>query len=283
MAKLAHQQVALCRHRGSWPARSLFAAGFAALLSLVPSAQGATLSADILWLVDTSGSMYEDNKLPAMRSRINRFNDAMVSHGIDARYGLVTFRGTESLQQDFVDFATFTSPTSPFSLLSHLEGGGAHPELGSDAILLGLNKASFRPDAVINLILFSDEDDQSSLEAFLAADRLLSDYSALFNAIVDPSFVHTSTGQGNVLERYGVLAANHEGALFDLSQFLAPETADAFFDSFTAAKVREIRSAASIPEPGGSLLVSFLILLTLVSRECSRAGLAAHGRRPPAP
>lgn len=227
--------------------------------------------------------MYADSKLPALRSRIDRFDEAMLANGIDARYGLVTFRGTESLQQDFVDFATFTSSTSPFSLLSHLEGGGAHPELGSDAILLGLNEASFRPDAVINLILFSDEDDQSSFETFLAADRLLSDYNALFNAIVDPSFAHTSTGQGNVLERYGVLAANHGGELFDLAQFLAPESADAFFDSFTAAKVRELRSAASIPEPGGSLLVSFLILLTLLGRECPRASLAARGRRPPAP
>ena len=271
MKNLTCQWDALCRRGAFIAVRTGFAIGFVALVTLATQVRGATISADILWLVDTSGSMYEDNKLPALRARMDHFNHAMLANSIDARYGLVTFRGTEALQQDFVDYAAFTSPESPFSQLSHLEGGGAHPELGSDAILLGLNQASFRSDSVINLILFSDEDDQSSIDSFLAADRLLSDYDALFNAIADPLFKHTSTAQGNVLERYGVLAANHGGELFDLNLFLAPETAGAFFDGFTATKVREIRSAVPIPEFESTLPLSLLILLALVATHWRRA------------
>lgn len=219
--------------------------------------QAHAIKADILWLVDTSGSMYELNKLPALQSRMGQFNDAMVANGIDARYALVTFRGTEELKHDFVSYADFVASGSPFSTLAPLSGGGAHPELGSDAILLGLNQATFRPDAVANLILFSDEDDQSATGTFEAAGAALDGRGALFNVIANPDFKH-SNGSGNVVERYGTLAANHGGALFDLREFLNPATVDPFFERFTATKVHEIRSA--VPDAGSTLLLSLLVL-----------------------
>lgn len=251
--------------------------------------QATTIRADILWLVDTSGSMYENNKLPALQSRLGRFNEAMVANGIDAHYGLVIFRGTEALLQNPTDFDTFTAVGSAFNTLEPLAGGGAHPERGSDAIRIGLEQATFRPGSVVNLILFSDEDDQSAAETFAAADRLLSERGALFNAIADPRFTHTSTGLGNVVERYGTLAAEHGGALFDLREFLDLRTADDFFADFTAAKVQEIRSA--VPDAGSTLALllltlpalrlfnhrSSIIRLRIAADTASRAALASDG------
>ncbi len=242
--------------------RSLVCVALFAALALASTARATGISADILWLVDTSGSMYGNNKLPALQARIGQFNAAMVANGIDAHYALVTFRGSEALQQDFVDFATFTAAGSPFNTIAPLQGGGAHPELGSDAILVGLNEATFRPNAVRNFILFTDEDDQSTSDTFQAADLLLSQYDVLFNVIADPLFKHSSTGLGNVTERYGVLADAHGGQLFDLKEFLDPTTVDAFFENFTAVKVAEINTA--VPDAGGTLALSLLALPALL-------------------
>jgi hypothetical protein len=237
-----------------------FALPVALALAMVvsPGAKAAFVPADIVWLLDTSGSMSAD--IADVKARIGQFNTAMVNAGIDAHYGLVEFGGTSgngstsgtaTLFQDIVNFTTFTAAGNPFSLSSASGGGN---ERGSLAVTTAL-AASFRPGSVKNLILVTDEDDDSSVAEFNAANTGLGNANALFNFIGCPSPLPSPTtcaGSGNnTNSRYGVLASNHGGAAFSIDEFRT--NGDAFFQSFIATKADEI--LRSVPEPGTVLLL----------------------------
>ncbi|NEP47197.1 MAG: VWA domain-containing protein, partial [Okeania sp. SIO2H7] len=136
------------------------------------------IPSDIVWLLDTSGSMGGD--INEVKSRIGDFDQAMIDSGIDARYALVRFGGNETLIQDLTDFSTFTTPGSPFNLL-RTNGGGT--ERGSRAVNVALANTSFRPGSVKNFILVTDEDDDSSFGDFSAASLSLTETDTLFNFI----------------------------------------------------------------------------------------------------
>ena len=218
-------------------------------------ASAAFIPADILWVVDTSGSM--DDDITQVKNRIEDFNTAMVNAGIDARYGLVEFggnsgngsnSGTATLYQDITDYATFIAAGGAFSKTSASSGG---TEEGSYATLVGLNSATFRPGAVINVILITDEDDDSVVADFNSADAALTAKNALFNFIGVP-------GVGNTDSRYGVLASNHGGTAFSIIDFR--NDPDPFFASFIDTKVQEIIEQNAVPEPASMSLLSLGLL-----------------------
>ncbi len=189
----------------------------------------AAAPADILWVIDTSGSMAED--INEVKLRIQNFHTAMVNAGIDARYGLVRFGGSDTLIQNIVPFAEFTRAGGPFATLTD-NGGGT--ENGSRAVMVGLQQATFRPGAVINVILVTDEDDDSSAADFSRAATELRNRSALFNFIGVP-------GEDNTDARYGALASSFGGKAFRIEEFRA--NPQPFFASFVDTKVREIVEA----------------------------------------
>jgi hypothetical protein len=232
------------------------ALAFAMVVS--PVAKAAFVPADIVWLLDTSGSM--NNDINTIKSRIGQFNTAMINAGIDAHYGLVEFggnsgngstSGTATLFQDIVDFNTFNVAGGPFQSSSASGGGN---ESGSLAVTEALT-ATFRAGAVVNLILVTDEDDDSSVAAFNAANLGLGTSNALFNFIGCPAPLPGNTtcaGSGNNTDqRYTVLANNHGGAAFSIDAFR--NDGDAFFNSFIQTKVTEI--LRTVPEPGTVLLL----------------------------
>ncbi len=212
-------------------------AGTLGLFLAMPS-QAVVVDADIVWVIDTSGSMGGD--IAQVKARILEFNTAMTANGIDAKYAVVRFGGSETLIQDLTDFATLSAP-GPFMSLT-ANGGGI--ERGSNATLLGLNTVSFRAGSVHNFILITDEDDDGYKRAEL--DAALTATGALFNAIVDPR-----SGTAH----YGPLATGHGGALFDILAFRS--NPDAFFDNFIKTKVKEIIDHGKVPEPGVLFLMGF--------------------------
>ncbi|MEM8987369.1 MAG: PEP-CTERM sorting domain-containing protein [Pseudomonadota bacterium] len=211
--------------------------GAVASLVAATTTQAAIIS-DIVFVIDDSVSMAND--INQVRQRIVQFNTAMVNAGIDANYGLVSFGGpggrggaiscsnVVKLQQDVTSFGAFNAPGGAFQSL----GAPCQPsEPGSEATLFAMNNLTFRTDSIINTILITDEDDDSSQSDFLAADAALAAKNALFNYIGRP-------GVGTTNARYGVLAANHGGQAFDIRNFRSDP--DPFFANFIDTKVQEI-------------------------------------------
>ena len=104
------------------------------------TAARAAAPADILWVVDTSGSMGDD--IAEVKARIQDFHNAMLSAGIDARYALVRFGGNDTLIQNVTTFADFNRAGGPFRTLT-ANGGGT--ERGSNATLVVCSKAVSGP------------------------------------------------------------------------------------------------------------------------------------------
>lgn len=211
------------------------------------SQANAAIKADIVWIVDTSGSMNGD--ITQIKNRIGDFNTAMTNAGIDASYGLVEFggnsgnastNGTAAVTQNITDFASFTSGG-----FSGLSASGGLTERGSLATSVALNNLTFRAGSVINVILVTDEDDDSTTTQFNNANADLTANDALFNFIGVP-------GVGNTDARYGALAASHGGAAFNIGSFRSNPTP--FFENFINTKVAEIINA--VPEPTTVALMS---------------------------
>lgn len=249
----------------------------AATLAAAGAAQAAIV-ADILWVIDTSGSMGDD--INEVKQRVTEFDSVMLANGVDARYGLVRFGGTASLIQDLTSFAAFTAPGSAFSNLTD-NGGGT--EDGSEAMRLGVNSASWRTDSVRNIILITDEDDDSSSNrAALQADLDATVANELINIIGNP--------QNDSNSYYQTLAPANGGQFFNILDFRADP--DAFFTNFVNTKLDEIvddfctrfptdpQCTNRTPEPGSLPLVAVAAfgLAWSVRRRAQRAAGRCDGQ-----
>jgi hypothetical protein len=216
----------------------------------------AAIVADILWVIDTSGSMGGD--ITQVKNRITEFQGVMTSNGIDAMYGAVRYGGAASLIQDFTTAALFSA--GPFATLT--ANGGA-TEDGSEALRLGIQTASWRSNAVRNLILVTDEDDDNAgNRAALQAALDATTEDELINIIGNPA-----DDAGNY---YRNLAPANGGAFFNIVEFRA--NPDAFFANFLNTKVQEIvidfctrnptdpQCVNRVPEPGSLPLVAAALL-----------------------
>ena len=149
----------------------------------------------------------------------------MTSRNISARYGLVTFPGTNAEDnprqlQDLVDFATFTAPGSPF-LTFPLAGD---VEKGSVAVLEAFNQFNsattfnFRAGAVPVPIVLTDEDDDSATQdAVNALAALLANDAVFFGITADPASVFG----GNTSATYGAYSQATNGQRFNIGDFRA--------------------------------------------------------------
>lgn len=211
------------------------------------SAFAAPVQADIVFILDNTYSMNFDNKLEMVKTRLTQFNQAMIDNNIDAQYALVKFGYVE---RELTNLGPFSALAAP---LSTMHGHSDNGEDGSDAVNLAMSGVTFRQGAVKNIILITDEDDDSAQSSFAAADAALGQANAFFNFIGVP-------GVGDTDARYGVLASNHRGMAFDIRNFVAAP--DNFFADFIDVKLSEI----STPEPATLTLLGIGSMLALRRR-----------------
>jgi hypothetical protein len=227
----------------------------AATLLVSSNAYAATIPADILWLIDVSVSM--GNDITQIRTRIGQFETAMNANSIDASYGLIEFGGNVSGSDDWAIVTDMTSNFATFTAgLNSISANHGNPESGSSAGFFGLNNITWTNGSVKNLILVTDEDDDSDGQASNAANTCtggsrpecnafhneLTAENALFNVIRSP-------GAGNTTNTYDFLASQHGGTAFSIALFRADPTA--FFDNFIDTKVEEIKNTGVVPIPAG--------------------------------
>ncbi len=229
-----------------------FVAVAAAAMIMGPSKAEAVIMADLVFVVDESGSM--GGVQTNLRNNIGAFASILSAGGVDAQYALVGYGSSTvrpRLLTDLTDDATFA--TAAQGLLTN---GGTEP--GYEATMAALNGGptntlgiSFRGgSAVKNIIILTDEPSNGDLAGANATtlDALLTAESALYNGVLRG----TST-----INSYSTLITNHGGFVFDLNQFNTTDQTviDAFVQDFAQRKLEEIiQASGATPEPVTAVL-----------------------------
>ena len=265
----------------------------AALGVFATTARAAT-TADVLIVVDESGSMSTEHAW--IGGMVTSLDTALASAGVTGnQYGLVGFGQINHAANqvahkhlvggaDFGTAAQLATATGGLSLYGGLEDG-------YQAIDFALNNYSFRAGAALNVILITDEDrDVASGAAGLNYNNILAALdgkNALLNAVVNASFVSgdgsaagidgtdgyyadgsggytvsnaatSNSGYGTTVADYVDLAIESGGAAWNLNQLRAGgNAANSFTAAFVDIKVQEIiiQPPTNGTPDGGSTLV----------------------------
>ena len=246
------------------------------LMGLGLSAQAAFIRTDIIMIVDESGSM--GNVQTNLRNNIGLFASILSGGGlVDAQYGLVGYGDSAvrpRMVTDLTDPAGFA--TAAMGLTTN---GGTEP--GYTASAFALNELdgqsslfSFRSDALINIIIFTDEPSNGDTvsrgavggNAVTASllDGLLKDNNALYNAVLrGPSTINS----------FSPLATGNHGQVFDLNGLNSTNqtVVEDFVTAFASAKLNETidfctanptapgcqpTDPSQVPEPGTLALIA---------------------------
>ncbi len=113
--------------------------------------------ADIMWVIDRSGSM--GSGIDNIISNINTFTDQLAQEGIDYRNGLLTYEGNPELPSTTFVHYGFTDDNSVFSAwLNNISvDGGEEPTLEALYEAVTNTPDPWRDDASKTLILITDE------------------------------------------------------------------------------------------------------------------------------
>ncbi|MBY6033817.1 VWA domain-containing protein [Marinobacter daepoensis] len=176
-------------------------AGFAAAALMSSAAVAAPITADVVFLVDESGSMGGEHSW--LSNMIASLENGLVGEGVGAsvsnRYSLVGFGGASysgHLDPHAHDMDSATAGTQEWgsstdfaaATSSLVLNGGT--EDGWSALDWALNNLSYRSDAAVNFVLVTDEDRDNTNGALSKTGLLagLSSKNALLNVVVNNDF-----------------------------------------------------------------------------------------------
>ncbi|MFN2338228.1 MAG: vWA domain-containing protein [Gammaproteobacteria bacterium] len=223
------------------------AAMAAALIGFGSPAQSAIMT-DIVFMVDESGSM---GTIQAnLRNNIGLFASILSAGGVDAQYGLVGFGNTQAVPRMLSDLTDDTSLAAAANNLvssGSVESGYSATAFALNAIDNQIDLFSYRPNAVKNIIIFTDEDNDFRSTAgftvnglapsYAVIDGLLTQNNALFNAVVSDGGACLTAND----DCYVPLALAHNGQQFDLDALNTndQQVVEDFVTAFANAKLQE--------------------------------------------
>lgn len=242
--------------------------------------QAAPILTDIVMVIDESGSM--GGVQANLRTNIGLFASILTAGGVNARFGLVGYGSSGVVPRMLTDLTDATSfATAANGLLTN---GGT--ESGYAGIAYALNSIddqvdlfSFRSNAVKNIILFTDEDNDfinqnggrvgGNAATYSEVNAILSSNKALFNAVVSSGGACTTLNNNDASDDcYVPLALANGGGQFDLAQLGSSNTqvVQNFVTAFATAKLQETIDFCTanpndpacvnrVPEPGALVLV----------------------------
>ncbi len=255
------------------------------VLSFSSQALAQATTADIVFVVDESGSMYGEHTW--ISSMASSLDTALNAAGVTGnQYALIGFGASSPAPRTIDGLKSLPLSTGSLQLSGGFEDGYA-------GISYAMSHLSFRPGAAVNYVLITDEDrdvlsaysmvTSASLLAALKAQK--ASLNAVVNArysiagkgfvlgkedgidyiadgsggytVVDPSTSTFHSDSGTTKEDYVELAWATGGASWDLNLLRAGGvTADSFTKAFVDIKVKEIQNhnGTPIPEPATMLL-----------------------------
>lgn len=178
---------------------------------------------DILWVVDNSGTMIEEQEL--LVGQFNAFGEVIRNTGIDFQVGVVS---TDMLNGGGLLVGPVLTPDTPdladaFALQALLGTDGSRDEQPLEATIhaidSALNPDFIRTDAGLHVIVLTDEDDHSpgDLEDYiLDIAAVKGDQPWMVSGIAgnEPDGCHSSIADAAVASRI-VAAVNYTGGVFD--------------------------------------------------------------------
>jgi hypothetical protein len=261
---------------------------FGGLLAMANSASAAPLFADVVAIVDESGSMSTEHAwlgpmITSLDAGLNTAGLTPNNFGL-VGFGAIAAHGTAGHQHDVGGAGSQFGTAAEFSTAtgSLIVDGGF--EDGYSGIALA-NTYGFRSDAARNYILVTDEDRDNGNSSLTYANTLssMTNTNTLLNAVVNATFkcgdnsvalgiksggtgyqadgaggyttctgatASSASGSGSTIADYVSLALATGGAAWDLNQLRAGgNTATSFTNAFVDLKIEEIQEQEPIPEP----------------------------------
>ena len=264
------------------------------LVLLASGIAGAANTADVLFVVDESGSMSTEHAW--LGSMVTQLDSGLIAAGVTGnRFGLVGYGSyaNQSGHKLSVGGGDWGTAAQLSTATGSLVVSGA-TEDGWKATDFGLSNYSFRSGAGVNVILVTDEDrdDTDNTLTYNGMLSALDGKNAILNVVVDYIFhdaagaealgvdyeanAYTADGSGGYTSSAGGTAAgerqsyntNNKAAYIDLAwatngagwdlQKLRDGglVATSFTNAFIDIKVEEIQEQPTVPAPGALLLGS---------------------------
>lgn len=188
---------------------------------LIVNSLGSGGAADIIWVIDTTGSMW--GLIDEVADRCIDFAESLSVSGIDYRLGLVTFADHVAFPYGY-DLTGSASEFQSWMAALASGGGGDGPEVAFDAIIDALEMMHFRPGARIVICMVSDAPYHYLSDGTTYSDEVYADlysaimsYDAISFVILDTSYTDASRPYSGVYYGPGSITAESGGAFYEAS------------------------------------------------------------------